>query len=58
MTVDLSALSLFRATPAQIQEALRRTWTHWGQGLTLAEHLARDAQLPAEPQLEGCTVAW
>ncbi|KAJ7293898.1 hypothetical protein C8J57DRAFT_1270299 [Mycena rebaudengoi] len=58
MTVDLSDLSLFRATPAQIQEALRRTWTHWGRGLTLAEHLTRDAQLPAELQLEGCTVAW
>ncbi|KAJ7293897.1 hypothetical protein C8J57DRAFT_1457858 [Mycena rebaudengoi] len=58
MTVDLPALSLFRATPAQMQVALRRTWAYWGKGQTLAEHLVRDAQLPAELQLEGCTVVW
>ncbi|KAJ7711924.1 hypothetical protein B0H16DRAFT_1627155 [Mycena metata] len=50
MTVDHSTLSIYPATPAQISEARRRTWSEWGKGLTLQEHLASDA---AQDLLEG-----
>ncbi|KAJ7037437.1 hypothetical protein C8F04DRAFT_1092477 [Mycena alexandri] len=43
MSTDLSTLSLFRATPEQAIETRRRTLNEWGKGLTLEEHLDRDA---------------
>ncbi|KAF8213791.1 hypothetical protein K438DRAFT_1109863 [Mycena galopus ATCC 62051] len=50
MAVELSALSLFLATPEQTTVARRRTLNEWGRGLTLEEHLARDAK---QDQFDG-----
>ncbi|KAJ7293930.1 hypothetical protein C8J57DRAFT_1491281 [Mycena rebaudengoi] len=59
MAESLSALSLFPATSEQIAEARRRTLDEWGKGLTLAEHLQRDAN---EDQFEcsrdGLLITW
>ncbi|KAK7064792.1 hypothetical protein R3P38DRAFT_58207 [Favolaschia claudopus] len=56
---DLSALSLFPATPDQITEARRRTHLEWGKGLTLEEHLTRDAnQDQFEGSLDGRLIIW
>ncbi|KAJ7652028.1 hypothetical protein DFH06DRAFT_539691 [Mycena polygramma] len=43
MTFDFSTLSLFPASLEQITESRRRTLSDWGRGLTLEEHLAREA---------------
>ncbi|KAJ7102534.1 hypothetical protein B0H15DRAFT_768604 [Mycena belliarum] len=51
MSKVFSALSLFPATPEQTTEARRRTLLEWGSGLTLEEHLARDAK---QDQFDGC----
>ncbi|KAF7367443.1 hypothetical protein MSAN_00807000 [Mycena sanguinolenta] len=50
MATDLSTLSLFPATPEQITVARRRTLHEWGKGLTMEEHLARDA---SQDQFDG-----
>lgn len=42
-SVDVSSLSLFPATPAQVLEARRRVHLQWGQGLTLEEHMERES---------------
>jgi hypothetical protein len=59
MSVDLSALSLFPATAEQITEARRRSLSEWGKGLTLDEHLARDAsQDQFDGSRDGRLVTW
>ncbi|KAJ6573900.1 hypothetical protein DFH09DRAFT_1246660 [Mycena vulgaris] len=59
MAVDLSALSLFPATPEQIAEARRRIFPEWGKGLTLEEHLARDAsQDQFDGSRDGRLITW
>ncbi|KAF7319769.1 hypothetical protein MKEN_00759300 [Mycena kentingensis (nom. inval.)] len=59
MSVDLSTLSLYPATPEQKIEARRRTQHEWGRGLTLEEHLARDAaQEEMEGSLGGKFITW
>lgn len=59
MALDLSSLSLFPATPDQITEARRRTLPEWGKGLTLDEHLARDAsQDQFDGSRDGRLITW
>ncbi|KAJ7226130.1 hypothetical protein GGX14DRAFT_512691 [Mycena pura] len=59
MSVDLSGLSLFPATPQQTTEARRRNLHEWGTGLSLEEHLARDAsQELFEGSHDGRFVTW
>ncbi|KAJ7771962.1 hypothetical protein DFH07DRAFT_803283 [Mycena maculata] len=59
MAVDFSSLSLFRATPTQITESRRRTLAEWGRGLTLEEHLARDAsQDQFDGSRDGRLITW
>uniref|UniRef100_A0A0W0G6L5 LYC1 C-terminal domain-containing protein n=1 Tax=Moniliophthora roreri TaxID=221103 RepID=A0A0W0G6L5_MONRR len=40
---DFSSLSLFKATPEQVTESLRRAKSHWGKDFTEQEYLDRDA---------------
>ncbi|KAJ7151612.1 hypothetical protein C8R46DRAFT_1166487 [Mycena filopes] len=57
--VDFSTLSLFRATPEQTIESRRRTQHEWGKGLTLEDHLARDAsQEEFECGRDGRLTVW
>ncbi|KAJ6627019.1 hypothetical protein B0H10DRAFT_471845 [Mycena sp. CBHHK59/15] len=59
MASDLSVLSLFPATPQQIIQARRRTLPEWGKGLTLEEHLQRDAsQDEFEGSRDGRLITW
>ncbi|KAJ7785681.1 hypothetical protein B0H16DRAFT_1487650 [Mycena metata] len=59
MSTDLSTLSLFRATPEQTIETRRRTLNEWGKGLTLEEHLHRDAsQEDYECSRDGRFTSW
>jgi len=56
---DLASLSLFRATPAQVEESRRRTWPQWGGTLSLTEYLARYAELDlVEPAKDGRLITW
>ncbi|KAJ7071595.1 hypothetical protein C8F01DRAFT_1111167 [Mycena amicta] len=50
MPFDLSTISVYPATHEQTIESRRRTQNEWSRGLTLEEHLARDA---AQEHLEG-----
>ncbi|KAJ7674418.1 hypothetical protein B0H17DRAFT_1208003 [Mycena rosella] len=50
MAIDFSTLSLFPATAEQVLVARQRTLHEWGKGLTLEEHLARDA---SQDQFDG-----
>ncbi|KAG1723113.1 uncharacterized protein EDB91DRAFT_1255754 [Suillus paluster] len=57
--VDLSSLSLFRATRAQVEETWRRTWPQWGGALSLTEYLAREAEMECmDHAKEGKLVIW
>ncbi|KAJ7924408.1 hypothetical protein B0H13DRAFT_1978306 [Mycena leptocephala] len=59
MIIDLSTLSVFPATPEQITESRRRTLSEWGKGLTLEEHLARDAsQDQFDNARDGQLITW
>ncbi|KAJ7232826.1 hypothetical protein B0H12DRAFT_1144566 [Mycena haematopus] len=59
MATELSTLSLFPATPEQITVARRRTLLEWGRGLTLEEHLARDAsQDQFDGSRDGRLITW
>lgn len=41
MSVDLSTLTLFPATPSQTTEARRRTLSEWGKGLAYSRAITR-----------------
>jgi hypothetical protein len=41
-SADLISLSLFKATPAQVIESLRRARSHWGKDFTEEEYANRD----------------
>ncbi|KAJ6519220.1 hypothetical protein C8R45DRAFT_950606 [Mycena sanguinolenta] len=59
MAIDFSTFSLFPATPEQITVARRRTLLEWGRGLTLEEHLARDAiQDQFDGSRDGRLITW
>ncbi|TDL23748.1 hypothetical protein BD410DRAFT_148606 [Rickenella mellea] len=56
---DLALLSLFVATPEQILASRKRTFPHWGRGLTENQYLARDAYLDIqEHALDGKMTTW
>ncbi|OJA09750.1 hypothetical protein AZE42_01491 [Rhizopogon vesiculosus] len=57
--VELASLSLFRATPAQIEEFRRRRWPYLGGTLSLAEYIARDEKMDdMEHATEGKLITW
>ncbi|KAG1769857.1 hypothetical protein EDD22DRAFT_770794 [Suillus occidentalis] len=57
--VDLASTSLFRATPAQIEETRRRRWPHLGGTLSLAEYITRDEEMDVlEHAKEGKMITW
>ncbi|KAJ6498014.1 hypothetical protein C8R47DRAFT_1175681 [Mycena vitilis] len=59
MTFDISTLSLFPASPEQVTESRRRTLLEWGRGLTLEEHLAREAdQDQFDCSRDGRFITW
>lgn len=43
LSMNLSSLSLFVATPEQVVESRRRTFESFGNGMTVEEYLQRDA---------------
>ncbi|KAG2076269.1 hypothetical protein BDR04DRAFT_1003597 [Suillus decipiens] len=57
--VELASLSLFRATPAQIEETRRRRWPHLGGTLSLEEYITRDEKMDVlEHATEGKMITW
>lgn len=59
LNVDYASLSLFRATPAQVEESRLRTWPQWGGTLSLAEYLQRYLGLDdVEPAKDGNLITW
>lgn len=57
--VELASISLFRATPAQIEETRRRRWPHLGGTLSLAEYITRDEEMDVlEHAQEGKMITW
>ncbi|EAU84600.2 hypothetical protein CC1G_00119 [Coprinopsis cinerea okayama7 len=59
MSTDLSLYSLYLATPAQAEEARKRSFQEWGRGVTLEEYLERDARIERSTVgADGLFVAW
>ncbi|KAG2150248.1 uncharacterized protein EDB93DRAFT_1240282 [Suillus bovinus] len=57
--VDLASLSLFRGTPAQVEESRRRTFPQWGGTLSLTDYLARDVTMESgEHAKDGKLITW
>ncbi|KAG0696240.1 hypothetical protein DFH29DRAFT_951942 [Suillus ampliporus] len=57
--VDLASISLFRATPAQVEETRRRRWPHLGGTLSLAEYIKRDEEMDVlDHATEGKMITW
>lgn len=56
---DFSSLSLFLATPEQILVSRKRTFPHWGRGLSEDQYLTRDFQLDKlEHAVNGKLSTW
>ncbi|KIJ68755.1 hypothetical protein HYDPIDRAFT_106999 [Hydnomerulius pinastri MD-312] len=56
---DLASLTLFPATPAQVQETRKRTWPQWGGTLTEEQYLERDNQMDVmEHSTDSKRIAW
>ncbi|KAJ7077205.1 hypothetical protein C8R43DRAFT_1092947 [Mycena crocata] len=59
MAVNFCDLSLFQATPLQIQEVHRRMFKHWGKGQSLDEHMLHFANMGRrESALNGKLITW
>jgi len=59
LKVDLASLSLFRATPAQVEESRLRTWPQWGAPLSLKEFLGRYLKMDTEESAtDGKLITW
>jgi hypothetical protein len=59
LKVDLASLSLFRATPAQVEESRLRTWPQWGAPLSLKEYLGRYTKMDTEESAtDGKLITW
>ncbi|KAF8886729.1 hypothetical protein BD779DRAFT_1441401 [Infundibulicybe gibba] len=57
--IDLSLLSLFQATHAQMILSRRRTFTEWGKGMSEEEYLQRDLDCDAfEHTKDGKLITW
>lgn len=58
-STELSSLSLFPANHEQTIESRRRTFPHWGRGLTEETYLERDSRLSyLEHAKNGKLVTW
>ncbi|KAF8920796.1 hypothetical protein CPB85DRAFT_1273035 [Mucidula mucida] len=56
---EFSTLTLFPATPAQLIESRRRTFTEWGRDMTEEQYLLRDALMDkAEHAEHGKLITW
>jgi hypothetical protein len=51
--MDLTQISLFPATPEQIQVHRKRTFQEWGRGLALEEYIKRDEAFDRMPHATG-----
>jgi len=59
LKVDLASLSLFRATPGQVEESRRRRWPSKGGNLSLTEYIARDVKMDdMEHAKDGKLITW
>jgi hypothetical protein len=59
LRVDIALLSLFPATPAQLEESRLRTWPQWGGTLSLREYLGRYAEMDiVESAKDGKLITW
>jgi hypothetical protein len=59
MALDLSQISLFRATQAQKIESRKRTHVLWSRGLSLEAYLKRDERLEQhELARDGRWITW
>jgi len=59
LKVDLTSLSLFRATPAQLEESRVRSWPQWGGTLSLTEYLGRYVKMDAvDSAKDGKMITW
>jgi hypothetical protein len=59
LRVDIALLSLFPATPAQLEESRLRTWPQWGGTLSLKEYLGRYTEMDiVESAKDGKLITW
>jgi hypothetical protein len=57
--VDLASLSLFPATPAQVEESRLRSWPEWGGTLDLTEYIGRYVEMDVEESAkDGKLITW
>ena len=57
--LNLSTLSLFIATPAQLLESRKRTFHQWAEGLTEEQYIERETSIEAmEHAADSKLIAW
>jgi hypothetical protein len=59
LKVDFASLSLFPATPAQVEESRLRTFPQWGGTLSWTEYIGRYVEMDVvEPAKDGKLITW